>query len=365
MFDRSLIGNQRINFSTIVSIIQNTNFLYTLTNHIIEIDVVSAKIDQAVSFQNCLFVVSPSLSNTGLMLATTEGVRIENCRLEFSLCIWGELRANNVLGYLGQDGPNVFIENCEFGDFKINFLGTMTTFPPSIQISGLINHCRIISSDRLDVSFLQCKFFRAELQGSCKQFQLSETIGRELLLSNFIANYIWFQRELAMQVQKVEIDTETISNLLTALKIQNYPEHFVQPIKMFMDVLKKNRQGSLFLKMNEMLCLLLRNKKPNLIKNFIIYGLLKNFYSTSRMLLACVIVTIFFGLAYFLLVPCLHPNQSLLDWLYFSAVTFTTLGYGDIAPTGLLRIVAPIEALLGIVSVIITSWIFAREFSDF
>ena len=36
-----------------------------------------------------------------------------------------------------------------------------------------------------------------------------------------------------------------------------------------------------------------------------------------------------------------------LESIYFSIVTFTTLGYGDITPTGLSRLFAAIEALMG------------------
>ena len=35
------------------------------------------------------------------------------------------------------------------------------------------------------------------------------------------------------------------------------------------------------------------------------------------------------------------------DHLYFSVVTFTTLGYGDFLPTGTTRFIATFEALLG------------------
>ncbi|WED21330.1 ion channel [Vibrio sp. JC009] len=38
---------------------------------------------------------------------------------------------------------------------------------------------------------------------------------------------------------------------------------------------------------------------------------------------------------------------ELLNALYFSVVTFTTLGYGDIAPTGIARFIAAFEAFLG------------------
>ncbi len=41
-----------------------------------------------------------------------------------------------------------------------------------------------------------------------------------------------------------------------------------------------------------------------------------------------------------------HP---LLDAVYFSAMTYTTVGYGDVMPTGALRLLAGTESLLGLV----------------
>jgi hypothetical protein len=63
-----------------------------------------------------------------------------------------------------------------------------------------------------------------------------------------------------------------------------------------------------------------------------------------------------FALAYRLVV--LHPGSgsivgqhdgSFLDWFYFSATTYTTVGYGDVAPLGGLRLIASVESLLGLV----------------
>ncbi|MDH3355730.1 MAG: potassium channel family protein [Chromatiales bacterium] len=44
---------------------------------------------------------------------------------------------------------------------------------------------------------------------------------------------------------------------------------------------------------------------------------------------------------------CGDITHGLLDSIYFSIVTWTTLGYGDFSPTEVLRIPAAIEALLG------------------
>ncbi|TDN99194.1 MULTISPECIES: potassium channel family protein [Halomonas] len=38
---------------------------------------------------------------------------------------------------------------------------------------------------------------------------------------------------------------------------------------------------------------------------------------------------------------------NFLDYVYFSAISYTTVGYGDLIPTGPLRFVAGTEALLG------------------
>ena len=39
----------------------------------------------------------------------------------------------------------------------------------------------------------------------------------------------------------------------------------------------------------------------------------------------------------------------LLDYFYFSASNFTTLGMGDVVPLGMMRIVAAVESLIGLV----------------
>lgn len=41
-------------------------------------------------------------------------------------------------------------------------------------------------------------------------------------------------------------------------------------------------------------------------------------------------------------------DGSIRDYLYFSTVTYTTLGYGDIRPTGALRTICAFEALTGL-----------------
>lgn len=44
-------------------------------------------------------------------------------------------------------------------------------------------------------------------------------------------------------------------------------------------------------------------------------------------------------------------RASFSDFVYFSATSYTTLGYGDLYPTGSLRLVAAIEALTGLLMI--------------
>ena len=50
------------------------------------------------------------------------------------------------------------------------------------------------------------------------------------------------------------------------------------------------------------------------------------------------------------------------DSLYYSVVTFTTVGYGEFTPQGRLRVVAACEALLGAVMIALVTVIFARKY---
>ena len=65
-----------------------------------------------------------------------------------------------------------------------------------------------------------------------------------------------------------------------------------------------------------------------------------------------------FTVAYVLLCP--HPDFGSIagvadptwqDHYYFSAVTYTTTGYGDLTPTGNLRLLATVEALTGMIMI--------------
>lgn len=73
-------------------------------------------------------------------------------------------------------------------------------------------------------------------------------------------------------------------------------------------------------------------------------------FQLLKMLLAIVVSVLSFANAYRfqgLYTPAQELSHHPLDALYFSMVTWTTLGYGDFQPTEGARILAATEALLG------------------
>lgn len=65
-----------------------------------------------------------------------------------------------------------------------------------------------------------------------------------------------------------------------------------------------------------------------------------------------------FGVGYYLFsnhfnLGTLHgmPNLSLLDYMYFSIVTYSSLGFGDIYPVGYMRLLAGMEGLIGLLMI--------------
>lgn len=63
-----------------------------------------------------------------------------------------------------------------------------------------------------------------------------------------------------------------------------------------------------------------------------------------------------FALMYFVLVNHLgfgeltgHTDHNILDYVYFSVVSYSSLGLGDVAPTGGLRLLVGVEAITGLI----------------
>lgn len=105
---------------------------------------------------------------------------------------------------------------------------------------------------------------------------------------------------------------------------------------------------------------------PSLIMDFLCgYG-----EKPHRIILSSAFVVFGYGLAYFLLNAVTFAQgsackMSLSDYLYYSVVTFTTLGYGDFIPKSLplFRLLAASEAFIGAFMVGLFIFTLARRYS--
>ncbi len=90
-----------------------------------------------------------------------------------------------------------------------------------------------------------------------------------------------------------------------------------------------------------------------------IKGRVKVAVGTVWVLIAHVIEVWVFGICYYFLINRVEQGQlitvsgesanGLLDTIYFSFISYTSLGYGDIVPEGMVRFLAGTESLLGLV----------------
>ncbi|WP_040697058.1 ion channel [Pseudoalteromonas citrea] len=86
------------------------------------------------------------------------------------------------------------------------------------------------------------------------------------------------------------------------------------------------------------------------------------------MIVVCALLYFLFGISYQDQIIQLSQNNSfsenlsaLLNSFYFSVVTFTTLGYGDITPVGISRFIASIEAFTGSFSLALFVVVFVKR----
>lgn len=98
---------------------------------------------------------------------------------------------------------------------------------------------------------------------------------------------------------------------------------------------------------------------------------LSTFQFLSYLVIAYILVNIFFALIYYLIgvehltgIDKSNPMNEFIDVFFFSSQTFTTVGYGRIAPVGFTAsLVATFEAFLGLLTFAIATGLFYGRFS--
>lgn len=382
-------GLKRISMSEIVEIHNSSDKkLGDIRNSIVVLDSPFFEIRNALSFYDCVFEKSEDLDIGLVSINTTECFRTERCELHTSICVWGRSKGSSISGYLGRAGPNVFFDDIvgKEHDFKIAEGPSHKMFP-KIQISGEVNHCRIRphSGGRInDFAISQCRFSKFEIQNSFGQIQFVDYKGDEIYFKDFDANFIWFRENLKSSVAYVEFDMSSIDNIEKRVLLQKpFDEMFTNSIKMIMEVLRDRKEGRKFNKMNNAFCHFMSQGGGNGgnggVGSKLLYGWFKNFYSIGRMALTSLIVILIFTLIYWLSSSetgsfgfvsyttdkCIKDIVGFWDSFYFSVITFTTVGYGDIQPSGFLRFISALEGYIGVSMVLVSSFVFGRQYSDY
>ncbi|AZA87745.1 Inward rectifier potassium channel Irk [Chryseobacterium shandongense] len=117
-----------------------------------------------------------------------------------------------------------------------------------------------------------------------------------------------------------------------------------------------------------------RRKGVNIFNRFSWYHTmleLSTFNFLSYLVIAYVLVNLFFALIYYLIgvehltgIDKSDPVNEFVDVFFFSSQTFTTVGYGRIAPVGFMAsLVATFEAFLGLLTFAIATGLFYGRFS--
>ncbi len=100
--------------------------------------------------------------------------------------------------------------------------------------------------------------------------------------------------------------------------------------------------------------------------NFVFGDLTCKYGTSINRILIWILGTIFaFAIIYWNLQNVLYHNSktvlSFLDSVYFSLITFSTVGYGDIHPVGAYRVLAGLEGMLGVILTSLFTVIVARK----
>ncbi len=229
--------------------------------------------------------------------------------------------------------------------------------------NGKIHNCYFENSDLShselnNTTFNTCHFGEADLSGA-------DFRGTKLINCNFIDANI---KDIALN--STTVDQKTVFSKILKSEKENNLEFAAIEYKQLCELYKNSslHGTSDYFHYRKMVA----KRKALDIKNpyrFLsyVFGDLLSRYGTSYISILCWIAIIVLACAtiYHITESVFFHNglfqASFSDSLYFSLITFTTLGYGDYHPVGILRFVAGLESLTGMTLIALFTVIVARK----
>lgn len=209
------------------------------------------------------------------------------------------------------------------------------------------------SGDMISFSEFTCTFFRIELDDDSfkKAFIDKETLNyfnsREF--KNKFTAYSKEQTRLNNNSKDWYVFSWSWDSIIRLLKKSETKRElkYIFPVQHFLNSFSGND---------------LSNRIFSYIRNIVFL----NFYSFKRMLLINMALVGLFGVLYFL-TKGIHGEGTyslarFFDSIYFSGVTFTTLGFGDVVPTNYFsKFLSIAESYIGVLMTVLSGWVLVRE----
>lgn len=344
-------------------------------------DVFSLPPGLSLHFTNCLIIVEDYLEK-GAMITTTASLVFMECEINGSITIQSLSEVNlNLSRKLGEIGQTLLLQKVK-----------TTSSSTKIDINGNFENINIGTQDvspSIDLSLFQATFKKANISGHFTNLQISLCRGNVLKLNcTWKSYFVLTGQGMKPEINNIIFTEETVNHLakLLSRKKPSIPKDL--NVKYIFHFLKKQQNIHGYQKLYNAYCnwryrnaLHLKKQKKisyrALFKDILYYKILKGFHSVTRMFFLCIAEIILFASLYYIIANFLPDSvgdirvspevsiRSFSDMLYYSTITFTTVGYGDIRPHGIVRFFAAMEGFIGVFSILITSFVFTRSYGEF
>ena len=293
-----------------------------------------------LSFYQCVF-----LKKLNLKRIILERLLVEDCiikKIEIIKCdidkidfVWSEIE--NLEFKMNKIGKELTALNLN----KVkNFKLEESKFLGEVNLSSVVGSkfsCFSINNSTVDSIYLECEKFK---NISFENFKVKYF--SKINIKNFKEDNYKVLKIFNYEILDIEKTIENIKSLLETPGAQDNMQLYLDLIY----IQKKYETKLLWEKVK-------KDKEVKDLLNFTGIKLLeistKYFTCWKRCLLSILLINICFALLFFLMKYDVNQWGKLFECLYFSVITFSTVGYGDISPgTNLLKLLSAFEGLLGI-----------------